>query len=481
MLVSTGRTWPRRTSRAQRAEGRLPSSHHQRSVSGGGSPWPHSPPAAALARVASPANPLPGERGHPGVPGVPGLKGDDGVPGRDGLDGFPGLPGPPVSSVTAAESGGWRRPGPGWSQPSPCTDSSQHSLGCRNDPRPAGGETGRWAGRHAPRAHVKLRVSRESPAGAPNGRLHRSPRRNPPQPLPRLQWSWCPWVRRRLSSARVFTTSAPVRAVSVCASPVCGTLASPYPDGPRRPHFQSSLILGPGSGPPHLAGDVGPRASLSASLPGQAALLHAARARHGTGRFSEPSSLSLENIRFSGTSYCCFNDDPENYFHKEFTWHNRPSVTLVPVGPSLPPLTSAPLYCPIAALLLHLLGTSMHRSPHVCDAASSPHHSEHDARSGPNQGLSFLRGWIVPVNSSCVPMPDHSSRTHVPAPINPNPCLTAPTEPSVHKALDQGDPRGLGRAQETDRVPPGLSPSVSPGLTENLIPVLGQALTAGAC
>lgn len=74
---------------------------------------------------------------------MPGLKGDDGVPGRDGLDGFPGLPGPPVSSVTAAESGGWRRPGPGWSQPSPRTDSSQHGLGCWKDPRPAGEETGR--------------------------------------------------------------------------------------------------------------------------------------------------------------------------------------------------------------------------------------------------------------------------------------------------------------------------------------------------
>lgn len=61
---------------------------------------------------------------------------------------------------------------------------------------------------------------------------------------------------------------------------------------------------------------------------------------------------------FSRTSYCCFNDDPENCFH-----NNRPSVTLVPVGPGLPPLTSAHFYCPIAALLLHLLGTSMHGEP----------------------------------------------------------------------------------------------------------------------
>lgn len=129
-----------------------------------------------------------------------------------------------------------------------------------------------------------------------------------------------------------------MRAVSVCASPVCGTLASPYPDGPHRPRFQSSPILEPGSGPQHLTGDAGPRTSLSASLQAQAALLHAARARHGTGtgRLSEPSSPPLENIRFSRTSYCCLNDNPENYFHKEFTWHNHPSVTWVPVGPVCP-------------------------------------------------------------------------------------------------------------------------------------------------
>lgn len=154
-----------------------------------------------------------------------------------------------------------------------------------------------------------------------------------------------------------------VRAVPVCASPSVGHQPPLTLMALVDPVSRAATFLGRGQDPSISQGT---RVPTPACRPhSQARPLCSTRLVPATAPASSqsPPPGPWKTPGFSGTSYCCFSDDPEGYFPKEFTRHNHPSVTLVPVGPGLPPLTSAPVDCPTAPLLLHLLGTSTHREP----------------------------------------------------------------------------------------------------------------------